>query len=568
MKPVPVVLGCAFWMTLAGCAKPDRGIERQVYQGEFGRASATLSATLEKVPTRRTYLYDRMELAMLDLADGRPEIATQTVDEVFDVLRTQGMNQDRTVACFVTTEKLGKFWKGEPFEQAMMFTYIAMQKAMSNEWDNARAASLSSLFMLTDFGLNQEGNRKSAQEITKAAAQREKEARKNKEDVPDGVSAGYTPADTDFALGYLMAGISNAVLGAADPDRAREADEQYAKALEVNAGLQSVVDALQPNRYNTILIVDYGLGPTKYRYGMDGVYSGFAQRRGFYSGDEPLHVTVNGRQAATSDYPPVCDLNTMAADHRWNNLEQLRVAKSYIGTGMVVGGAVASYFNSYAGYGVGAVGAAMKASAKADITYCPIMPQRVYVAPILVTDPGTTLDLQAGDDVNSHLVLVDLSPPQPPQRVQLRYVRLVPGPPLPAWATSGQMLYDNDFAHCPADPTPLPYILGGHCVCRPSHEVLLRYQQAGFLQGLTLERLGDLYRAEGIKLEEAGSDAARGGAHVLEGGASLECPLPGTTGYARLFGQEHPAYRPKSKEVSELAAKLRGQVQPVASARP
>jgi hypothetical protein len=563
-RTMSLLLGIGLCLACAGCVNPGRNLERQVYRGEFGRASAAVAATLEKVPSRRTYLYDRMALAMLDLADGRPEIATQTVDEVFDILRTQGINQDRTVACFVTTEKLGKFWKGEPFEQAMLFSYIAMQKAMTGEWDNARAASLSSLFMLTDFGLNQEGNRKSAQEITKAAAQREKEARKNKQGV-DGLSS-YTPAETDFALGYLLAGISNAVLGAADPDRAREADEQYTHALEVNPGLQSVVDALRPGRYNTILVVDYGLGPTKYRYGMDGVYSGFAQRRGWYSGDEPLHVTVTGGLGGTCEYPPVCDLNVMAADHRWNNLEQLRVAKSRIGTGLVIGGAVASSFNSYAGYGVSAIGAAMKAAAKADITYCPIMPQRVYVAPLLITEAGTTLELQAGDDVSSRLVLVAVGPPERPQRVQLRYVRLVPGPPLPAWATSGQMLYHNDFAGCNADPTPLPYILGGHCVCRPSHEALRRYQQTGFLQDLTFEGLCNLYRAEGIRFEDAGSDAARGGAHVLEGGASLACPLPGTTGYARLFGQEHPAYKPKSKEVTELAARVRGQVRPVAAA--
>jgi hypothetical protein len=258
----------------------------------------------------------------------------------------------------------------------------------------------------------------------------------------------------------------------------------------------------------------------------------------------------------------------MAADHRWNNLEQIRVAKSYIGTGMVIGGAIASHFNSYGGYGMSAIGAAMKASAKADITCCPIMPQRVYVAPLLVTNPGTTIELQIGDDVNSHLVLVAVGPPEPPQRVQLRYVRLVPTRSAPAWTASGQMLYDNDFTRCAADPTPLPYILGGHCVCKPSHEVLLRYQQAGFLQDLTLERLCDLYRAEGVNLDQSGAEAARGGAHVLEGGASLECPLPGTAGFARLFGQEHAAYKPKSKEVSELAARLRGQVQPVAAATP
>lgn len=44
--------------------------------------------------------------------------------------------------------------------------------------------------------------------------------------------------------------------------------------------------------------------------------------------------------------------------------------------------------------------------------------------------------------------------------------------------------------------------------------------------------------------------------HVLDGGTSLTAPLPGTAGYARLFGQEHGPYRPRSDEVRRMVEQI------------
>ena len=165
------------------------------------------------------------------------------------------------------------------------------------------------------------------------------------------------------------------------------------------------------------------------------------------------------------------------------------------------------------------------------------------------------------------MVLTALAPPRGPG-AQVRYVRLVPGMvrrpkqfPLaawqssgsPQWATSGKIHYHNDVCRAEKGVT-LPYILGGHCVRRPTGEVLKDYQDAGYLQDMTLEQLVELYKIEGI--QTGPGEKGQIGKHVLEGGDSLVGPLPGTVGFSRLFGRVHPPYTPKSEPVRLLAAKI------------
>jgi hypothetical protein len=128
---------------------------------------------------------------------------------------------------------------------------------------------------------------------------------------------------------------------------------------------------------------------------------------------------------------------------------------------------------------------------------------------------------------------------------------------LPAWAASGQVLYANEHYEGRVPGDELPYILGGRCVSRPSYRVLQRYQRAGNLVGMTLPDLEELYRAEGIKLSLDEEETHHASLHILEGGRSLECPLPGTAGYARLFGQEHPPYKAGSDLVKRVLAERR-----------
>jgi hypothetical protein len=602
--------------TFAGCGPTAwERVQADAVNGEFGRARKVIATSLEPDKKSRRYMYDRMLLAMLDLADGCPASAAPTVDEIFTILRTQGINADKTVASVVTYEGI-KFWKGEPFEQAMMFYYTAVQKAMLDEWDNARAAAANSLFLLKNFGEDEAGNRKSSWRLaTEANA-----AERKRDSKGDYLDTSYQAQQTTFVLGHLLKGVANAALGASDPDRTVEAQEDFDNAGQVcerlkqdhdrrkalrdraveeqqakfaalreeargNAALLRIIsrnertwrasldpgleqdfdasrvnlvrDRLRSGDYNTVLVVDYGLGPTKVRYGPYEALARFDQLRGWPSDALPLTLSMEGREEET--FPAVCDLNEMARDHMWTGMEDVRVAKGHVGTAMVIAGAaVASSGDrdaAYAGLALALAGLAVQASAKADVRHCEFMPQRVYLAPISIRRPDTTITLRVGDGASCGITLCGLDPPPRGRKVQLRYVRLTPVHSGPPWAWTGKVVYANDEYAGRVDGDDLPYILGGACVRRPSQEVLAHYQSAGHLVGMTVADLESLYHDEGISLGPDMTPGRNAPLHVLEGGNSLECPLAGSAGFARLFCQPHAPYVPKTRQARELAGK-------------
>lgn len=529
-----------------GCgAHRDRLVVSAVQQGKYGDARETLSRDLEKNKSSRRYMYERMMLSLVDLADGLPESAQQSNDEIYEILRTQGINADKTVASVVLNERV-KFWKGEPFEQALMYFYIAVERAWRAEWDNARAAAGSSLFLLRDFGRNERGERKSTQDIATEAVKAE-----NNRQTKDYIGNGYTPIKTNFALGYLMNGIANAALG-----RAAEAFDNFNEAAQLNAGLETLVAKLKKGDYNTILVIDYGLGPTKIAYGPDRVFSRFSPKPDWPSDDRRLVISVNDSDAI--EVPPACDVNRMAADHMWNNMEDVRVAKSVVGSALVAGGGAAVFSSrdtgaQVAGLVIMLIGLAVKASAAADTQHCMILPQRVYVAAVHVAAPDSTITIRVDGDEASEMVL-PVSMPPVGERIQLMYVRMTPSRARVEWARNNKPLFAYDGLSERIAGDELPYILGGNCVRKPSHESLSRYHGAGNLRDLTLNDLEELYRLEGLtwSLEENGG---RAGKHVLEGGHSLECPRPGSAGFKRLFFQDHPRYMPRNPKVIQIALK-------------
>ncbi|HNT36845.1 MAG TPA: hypothetical protein PKH07_17785, partial [bacterium] len=74
----------------------------------------------------------------------------------------------------------------------------------------------------------------------------------------DYLDYGYTPAKSDFALGYLLNGAINTVMG-----RDEEASDNYKEAATLNEDLVLLIERLRSKRYNTLLIVDWGSGPEK-----------------------------------------------------------------------------------------------------------------------------------------------------------------------------------------------------------------------------------------------------------------------------------------------------------------
>ncbi len=537
---------------LAGCRSgPPSGFAELVDDGQYGRARALLADNMTARTRDRDYLLDRMCLGVVELADGRPAAAEPVLTEVFDVLRTQGINDDRTVRAAVFGERGVIYWKGEPFEQALAFHYIAVQKAMQSEWDNARAAANASLFLLQDFGDNERGGRKTTEDIAEEAYRRGGEA-----GYEDYLDHGYTPRETDFALGYFMAGVANLALARVDPDRRNEASDHFRRAVQLRPPLEPLAQDLLENRTNTVLIVDFGRGPEKVRYGPDGALARFEPH--VASDDRPLEVTLEGAGRGTFGW--ACDVNAMAADHMWNNFEDVRRAKSAIGDALLISGAVvAASSDSDTGNIIGLSlllgGLVAKLSARADVRHCEIMPQRIYVAAINVPAPGARLTLTVPGPGGITLSLPEIDPPTGREPLAVHYIRLPCRQDTPAWA-SGQLAYANDATNQRVPGDDMPFILGGTCVRTPDPETMRRYHESGCLRDMTAGDLRNVYHAERITIEPldpAPGDTHRSDLHIFEGGNVLYTPRKCSTGYARLFCVPHAPYRPRSREAASLA---------------
>lgn len=568
--------GAACAAVLGGCQgyqKDDRLLDL-TQRGEFGEARAHLHRTVTDDVGDRNFMLDRMKLVLVSLADGVPEATEGNVDHVYDYLRTAGVNEDKTVPSFLFGEGGVRIWKGEPFEQAMGYHYVAVFDGMAGDWGNVRAAANNSLFLLRDFSGalrealesgadaadhdDPEARRLAEREaLIRASAERAEQG--DFDDEPDALAVDYTAVASDFEVGYVMRAIAARRLGLTD-----EVDEVAAQMRQFAPRLNGFMEEVRSGDYNTVLVADYGIGPEKYRAGPDGAVAMFRPSgRAVNDGNRPLVVSYGG---VMREYGVVTDLNRLAMDLRWNNLEDMRVAKSYIGTGLVAGGAVVAMSSrdtgvQLAGLGMMAAGALMKGTAGADTRHCEVLPQRVYIALLALPREETTVEVQVQGRPESRLRLAGLRAPEEPGEVQLRYVRL----PMVSsgWAVSGRVYYSNDETGETVG-AQLPYILGGTCVRTPSEEVLSSYQRSGYLAGWTLNDLMDLYREEGIVISGLTMESERQlGRHILEGGNALYTPRVGTTGFARLYGQRHGPYSPRSSVVRELAASLS---EPVADA--
>lgn len=528
--------------SMTGCVRaPEANVTATYVTGDFGKARVALHDKLPQKPVGkgkvdRDYMLGYLRVGVLTMADGYPLGVSPVFERVYELLRLQGVNKDKGVESVALNEDL-KIWKGEPFEQALAYSYIAAEYASQGSWDNVRAAASGAMFHLRDFGKDKNGQPLDTQEVVTNASKADPES--------DDIT-GYVIDESDFALGHLLNGIANQQLGRMDEARAH-----YKQAIAINSSLASLTTQLLGGQYNTILMVDYGRGPQKIATGPDQAISAFKAM--VQSDGQPLVAQVNG---ATLRVPVACDVNRMALDHRWNNLEDMRQAKSAIGTGLVVaGGSMATLSNDstvqLVGLGLMLGGAIAKAGAHADTRYCEAMPQRLYLLPVML-EPDSQVTLSVQGHAGSSMTLTGLGKRMSDSPVQFRFVRMIANGAALPWTTSGTVYYTNTYANAQAGQD-LPYILGGNCVLPPTPERFAQYQQAGHLRDMSFGQLRDLYLAEEIVWED--SPRTFPGLHVLEGGKSLASPWPGTAGYSRLFCQLHQPYVPHSDLLKDAIAK-------------
>lgn len=570
-------------LVLAACAGGcNQSYLPQMNAGEYAKVRHELVTTITTEKGDRNFALDRMRLTIAALGDGYPQAAEKPAKELYEILTTAGVNKDRTVLSAVTVENV-RIWKGEPFEQAMGYCYTAIQRASSGQWDNARVAAKESLFMLKNFAESEEKKdslttleiAKKAQEADIAAAKARNAGAPNDQaanaettgaETDSYFDKGYQPIETDFVLGYMLAGITSL----ANPSGSAEASDNFAKALKYNPGLESVVKTISSKQFNTIFVVDAGNGPVKVRYGMDGVFTKFDPR----TPSDMSGLTAELSTGASTVAAPAVDLNGLAVKHFWNNMEDVRVAKSYIGTALLAAGAVTAGTanrndngQAIAGFIMMFVGLFMKASAAADIRHCEFLPQRVYVVPVTIAATDTRITFSIPSQPQWTLSLPAIDPPPAGQPFQLRYVRLAnptiaEGSPStsPAWALpTAQIVYANDEYAGEVPGDTLPYILGGTCVKRPTAQVLKHYQSAGNLLDMSLTDLESMYAEEGIFWDSV-EPRALAELHVLDGGKSLLPPQAGTVGYPRLFCSPHGGYTPQGATVKRLQAEYKAKV--------
>lgn len=541
-------------LLLPACAaKPDYALVNQVQRSNFGTARVQLAETVAKQPrpksgkwdnVDRTYLLNRLRLLIVTLADGYPDAGEAVADETYELLRTQGVNEGKGVSSVILNEDL-KTWKGEPFEQAMGFIYIGTHHAMRSDWSNMRAASENALFQLRDFGTDFSGSQYTPETLARKVAN-ENVDEEDSDEWARWVDANSKYVKSNFALGYLLNAVANLQMLRED-----EADERFEELLVVDESLKPLVRSFKEEDYNAVFVVDFGLGPAKVATGPDGAVAQFIPVTP--SDGSALAVTT---PRGTKRFPQVMDLNRIATDLSWNNMQDVRIAKSVAGDVLLVGGLATAGISDdptvqLIGLGVAGLGMVSKAGAHADTRHCEVLPQRVYVVPVKIEDPLDVIKFTVDNHPGATLTVTGINPPTGPEAL-LRYIRLPLGDRFgeTRWATSGEILYGN--VHEPfAGERPFPFVLGGDCALPPTYDALKKYQDAGYLRGWTIGDLQGIYIDEGIEI-----DAPLGtqpGRHILEGGNSLVTPLPGTTGYARLFGVRHPPYEPKSNTVRQKA---------------
>jgi hypothetical protein len=550
---------------LLGCQSytRDADVLAEVRAGEFGAARLVAQNRASRDPSDRSFMLDRVKVMLLAQADGVPWAAEPTVDRMYDFLRTQGVNRDNTVASFFIGEGGARVWKGEPFEQAMAYHAISTFDATRGDWGNARAGAINSLFAVRDFsktlasragGAGRAGRAgaggaawESDPDTMERVALLEEAARAERAGERDAL-ARYAAQASDFEVGYAMRAIASTQVGFAE-----DAAEAARTMVAIRPELSGLASRITSGRYNAVFVVEYGLGPRKEAAGPDGAIAVF--RPVTASDGTALRVVVNGRE---EQFPVVTDVNRLARDIRWNNLEDVRRAKSMIGDAILIGGvAVAAGAEDdeakIAGAAAAIAGLLLKATASADTRHNEVLAQRVYIAPVML-EPGLNRVEVALADGRGRLVLPAVPGP-PTGRTFAHYVRLPES--AGAWATSGVVRYSTD-ATGPVDGSVaarVPWILGGLCVRTPSEAVLREYQRVGVLREVSLQDLLDLYREEGIWVE---GSSLEGGPrrHILEGGNSLFTPEAGSAGFVRLYGQTHAAYVPRSARARELASAI------------
>jgi hypothetical protein len=389
-------------LLLTGCASDQAGRVGvgNYYRADFASAAVAFRPGAEARPFNEDSVLNNARLGMASLAAGDVNTAVRSLGTAYQLLESGGVNDESRIFAATVLHEGVKVYKGEPFEQAMTYTSLAWANALRSDWENVRVCARASTRRLADF---QQANPEAKDRMSRE---------------------GVKLVESTFALGYLLEGISDRVLG--------ENDDALDRAVSLDASLRPVVESVRSGRFNTLLVVEFGRGPTKDAYGDDNARTHWVPR------DPPagdMRVTVSGGPSLT--LRPAADVNRMSADYRWNNLEDARTFKSGFGTVLIAGGAttaVASENKSAQIAGLAAAGAGllMKLLASADTRHNQLLPSEVFVAALELPAQGADVSVTFAGNRSAPISITDARPGTP-SAPSVLYVRSLTALGVPAW---------------------------------------------------------------------------------------------------------------------------------------
>jgi tetratricopeptide (TPR) repeat protein len=543
LRTICVLSGVMAMLSGCGSSKQEKAGFSGVtayYQHHYLIAEETLRAGANDRKSGDVVL-NNMRLGMAALAEGDANEAERSLTHAYEYLTSGGVNAaDRTITSTLFFEG-AKVWKGEPYEQAMSFYYVAALYMLRGDWENARAAANNSLFSLKDF---------------EAAGDKEK---------PDA----YKAVESDFALGYLLVAINYVLMGTP-----HDADRIFDHVAQLRPDLADLVAALRTGGYDTLLLVDLGRGPVKRSYGEDNARVRF-EPDGRRFPVPQVSVSVDSAATQHAGHQAVVDLWSLAQRPKWWSAETARVFRSTAGSVLAVGGlgtagvgaASGNRDVALAGLGIALAGAALKGSSAADTRHLETLPHSTYIVPLTLGPDAHSVRVQFDREPAASGTWHDITggTGKAPRVYYLR-MHAAGGQGMPAW--SGNRLYSADVPTYRSGDKP--WIMGGGDLTPPSQPLLDAYHAGGVLVDKSLEDLRDLYHAEGIVFTPGSkvrdSDKAAGDdrrqRHIVDGGRVLFEFRPGSHGYEHVTHTVHGAYQPRGEALRSIIGSGGGQATP------
>lgn len=359
MKPIVLVIVVAAMVLAAGCGPTKQELAAREAVGDYFRGDFEASRVILRklaLETNENFALNNVRLGSASLIDYHLDEAEAAFLRAYEVMNSVGVNQGgRTAGATLIDEKI-KVWKGEPFERAMTNYYLGVVYYIKQDYENARAAFENALFKLREYG-----------------------------DKKDGVDAeDYTDIESNFALGYLMLAKSWVHLWRDDLAQAN-----FTRAVALNPELAGLADLRLNQQSNVLLIVDYGSGPRFVR-SEEGSTAGFRPTPDQVGPVPAPQVRVDNVMYRLNglDRPPV-DMLALAQEKRWQSIDTIRVIKSVVGTGLVVGGAGYGAYRAsrgrlnsqdvlISGAMIG-TGLLLRQSSKADVRQWEMLPRSSFV---------------------------------------------------------------------------------------------------------------------------------------------------------------------------------------------